>query len=370
MDSNPLFVPQKMGNLSVPNRVFLAPLTRNRAYDDGTPREDAAIYYAQRASAGLLISEAVDASPLGKGYINTPGMYTDKQVQAWKPITAAAHANGGRIFCQLGHVGRIRHSSIEPEGEQPVAPSAIRADAKTFTHKGYENVSKPRALSIEEIDQIIADYAQAAIRAMEAGFDGIEIHAANGYLISQFLHQYANKRNDEYGGSIENRCKFVMHIIDRLIEEIGAAKIGIRFSPNEEANDMKASDSLALYSYLIDELDKRELAYLHLVESFEGIDSDADKATTIKEIRKHWSGFYVANGNYTAKRAVKAVAEGWCDAVAIGHLFLANPDLPSRWLNDVPLNEPDEDTFYGGDQKGYIDYPFATYGRDGNYDFS
>jgi N-ethylmaleimide reductase len=369
MAHNHLFVPQEMGGLTVPNRVFLAPLTRNRAHDDGTPREDAAIYYAQRASAGLLISEAVDVSPLGKGYINTPGMYTERQVEGWKPITTAVHANGGRIYCQLGHVGRIRHSSIEPEGEQPVAPSAIQADAKTFTHNGYENVSKPRALSIKEIDQIVEDYARAAVRAIKAGFDGVEIHGGNGYLLSQFFHQYSNKRDDEYGGSIENRCRLALRIVDRLVKEIDADHVSIRLSPNEEANDMQVANPIELYSYLVSELDKRKLAYLHLVESFEGIDSNAEKATRIKKIRRHWNGFYVANGKYSAERAEKAIAKGWCDAVTIGQLFLANPDLPSRWHADIPLNKPDEDTFYGGTHEGYIDYPFATLGRDGRCKF-
>ena len=363
MAHDDLFVPHKMGDLVVPNRVFLAPLTRNRAYDDGTPWEDGAVYYAQRASAGLLISEAVDVSPLGKGYIKTPGLWTEPQVEGWRPITAAVHAAGGRIYCQLGHVGRIRHTSIEPRGEQPVAPSAVRAQARTFTHQGYQAVSEARALSAEEIDQIVEDYAHAASNAVRAGFDGVELHGANGYLMGQFLHQSSNTRDDNYGGSTENRCRFVLRVVDRLAQEIGAGRLAVRLSPNGEANDVAEPDPVGLYSYLVGELDKRALAYLHFIESFRGIDSDPDKAAVIKAVRKNWHGFYVANGNYTLERAEKAVAEGWCHAVAIGRLFLANPDLPSRWYQGAPLNEPDEKTFYGGAHKGYTDYPFATLGR-------
>lgn len=369
MTHDNLFVPHKMGDLVVPNCVFLAPLTRNRNYDDGTPWEHAAIYYAQRASAGLIISEGVDVTPLGKGYMNTPGIWTENHVQGWKQIVTAIHANGGRIYCQLGHCGRIRHLSIEPKGEQPVAPSAIRADARVHTHEGSKEVSEPRALNVEEIDQTVKDYAHATRCAMRAGFDGVEIHAANGYLLSQFLHQNSNKRNDDYGGSIENRCRLVLRVVDQLVQEIGAGKVAIRLSPNGEVNDVYDPNPEELYSYLVGELDKRALAYLHFVESFSGMNSDPEKAATIEAIRKNWNGFYVANGNYSVERAEKSIAEGWCHAVAIGHLFLANPDLPSRWYHNTALNEPDEDTFYGGTHEGYTDYPFATLGRDGNHDF-
>ncbi|GAB3676998.1 alkene reductase [Salinisphaera aquimarina] len=368
MPHDNLFMPHNMGDLVVPNRVFLAPLTRNRAHDDGTPWAHAAIYYAQRASAGLIISEAVDISPLAKGYIKTPGIYNDSHVAGWQPITAAVHASGGRIYCQLGHVGRIRHTSIEPAGEPPVAPSAIRADARTFTHEGFEAVSTPRALGVDEIDEIVEDYAHATRCAVRAGFDGVEIHSANGYLLNQFLHQGSNTRADDYGGAIENRCRLTLRVVDRVIQEIGAGRVSIRLSPNAEVHDVDEPDTQQLYGYLVDELDKRGLAYLHFIESFDGIDSDPDKAATIEAIRKHWHGFYVANGDYSAETAAKAIADGWCHAVAIGRLFIANPDLPSRWYHHVALNEPNDDTFYGGTHEGYTDYPFATLGRDDNHD--
>lgn len=364
-----LFRPQKMGDLVVPNRVFLAPLTRNRAHDDGTPWADSAIYYAQRASAGLIISEATQVTPLGKGYIKTPGIYTESHVEGWKPITAAVHANGGRIYCQLWHVGRIRHSSIEPAGEQPVAPSAIKAHAKTFTHDGFDWVSEPRALSVEEIDRIVEDYGHAARCAMEAGFDGVELHSANGYLLNQFLHAGSNTRDDEYGGSFENRSRFALRVIDRLIQEVGSSKVGIRLSPLGEVHDVDEPDKVGLYSYLVGELDKRELSYLHFVESFRDQDRTDEKASILKDILAHWHGFYVANGAYNAEMADKYVSEEWCHAVAIGRDFLANPDLPSRWYWGTALNEPDKDRFYGGTHEGYTDYPFATLGRDGDLDF-
>ncbi|WP_280566790.1 alkene reductase [Chromohalobacter sp. 296-RDG] len=361
-----LFVPHGVGDLTVPNRVFLAPMARNRAHDDGTPWADAAIYYAQRASAGLMISEAVDVSPLGKGYIKTPGIYTESHVEGWKPITAAVHANGGRIYCQLGHVGRIRNSSVEPEGEPPVAPSAIRAEAKTFTHDGFQDVSRPRALNVDELHQIMANYAHATRCAMRAGFDGVEIHSANGYLLNQFLAPGSNTRDDAYGGGIEHRCRFVLEVVDRVIQEIGAHKVGIRLSPLGEVNDVDEPDPEALYGHLVSELDKRGLAYLHMAESFSGIAGNPEKTATINAIRKHWYGFYVANGNYSLATAEKSIAEGWCHAVAIGRLFLSTPDLPSRWHHDIELNEPNKDTFYGGTHAGYTDYPFATLGRDGH----
>lgn len=357
-----LYVPHRMGDMIVPNRVFFAPVTRNRANDDGTPGQDAAIYYAQRASAGLLISEAIDVSPLAKGYINTPGIWTDAQVEGWTAITSATHAAGGRVYGQLGHCGRIRHTSIEPEGGQPVAPSAVRAHAKTFTHNGYQETSEPRELSIDEIDQIVADFAHAARNALRAGFDGVEIHAANGYLLNEFLQRNANHRCDSYGGSLENRSRLILRIVDRLVQDIGAGKVGIRLSPNGEANDAAEPETEKIYGHLVTELDKRGLAYLHLIESFEGLNSDPAKRATIEAVRKKWHGFYVANGAYTAERADRAVSQGWCHAVSLGHLYIANPDLPMRWHQDASFNVPDQATFYGGGKEGYTDYPCLPLG--------
>ncbi|TCD16039.1 alkene reductase [Oricola cellulosilytica] len=355
-----LLKPSKLGDISVPNRVFMAPLTRNRAHDDGTPWEEAATYYAQRANAGLIITEATQMHPLGKGYIQTPGIHEPKHVEAWKEITRAVHAAGGRIFVQLWHVGRIRHSSIEPEGEAPVAPTAEAAEAQTFTKKGFEPTSKPRELTVGEIEALVADYAKAARNAMEAGFDGVEVHCANGYLLNQFLHSGSNKRDDEYGGSIENRCRFPLEAVDAVIAEIGAGRVGVRTSPLGEANDVPEDDPRALYTYFHGELAKRGLAYLHVMESFPGSDRSEEKRAVIEDVRKAWNGFYITNGGYDAERAAEALETGHADAVAFGRPYISNPDLAVRIAMNVEWAEPNQETFYGGGEKGYTDYSDAT----------
>ncbi|TPW26217.1 alkene reductase [Pararhizobium mangrovi] len=358
-----LFEPLKLGNLIVPNRVFMAPLTRNRAHSDGRAKEMAATYYGQRASAGLILSEATQISEMGKGYIDTPAIQTDAQVEAWKPATAAVHANGGRIFCQLWHVGRISHSSLLPDGAQPVSSSAVRADAKTFIESGFADVSEPRAMTHDEVGQLIEQYAHAANQALRAGFDGVEIHAANGYLLDQFMQDGVNKRDDEYGGSIENRARLPLAIVDRMIKEIGSDRIGIRLSPLGEANAVSDSDPEALFTYVYQQLDAREIAYLHVVEGFQGVDFESENFAMIKRLRARWHGCYIANGGYDADMAAAKIDEGHTHAVAFGKPFIANPDLPERYRQGAALNEGNRETYYGGDAKGYTDYPFATLGR-------
>jgi N-ethylmaleimide reductase len=357
-----LFKPTKMGDLTVPNRVFMAPLTRNRANGDGTAKPLAATYYAQRASAGLIVSEATQINDFGKGYLDTPGIYTDAHVAAWKPVTAAVHANGGRIFCQLWHVGRISHTSLLPGGAAPVSSTDVAAKSKTFTAAGFEDTSKPRALSVDELPQLVEDYANSARRAIEAGFDGVEVHSANGYLLDQFLQDGINKRTDDYGGSIANRARLTLQVVDRVVAEIGAGRVGIRLSPRGQANDISDSDPLALFSHVYKELDARGLAYLHIVETFGG-EPNPEGEKLIKDLRAHWTGFYVANGAYDAASSAEVVASGHADAVAIGKPFIANPDLPERFRTGTTLNAQDQDTFYGGGAKGYTDYPFATLER-------
>lgn len=337
----------------------MAPLTRNRADNDtGIPSPMASEYYAQRASAGLIITEASQISPLAKGYVCTPGIYTQDQVAAWKDITRAVHEKGGKIFIQLWHVGRISHVSVLPDGETPVAPSEIVAkNAQTITANGREDVSKPRALTTEDIQNTIADYAAAAQNAKDAGFDGIEIHGANGYLIDQFLQDSSNKRTDEYGGSAENRSRFLLEIIEAVTKVWDSSRVGLRLSPTGVFNDMGDSDPLQTFGTLIHLLNDYDLAYLHFVERFPNLET-ADKDLRILDtLRRQWHGFYIANGDYNKQRAESSLEKGTADAVAFGRPYIANPDLVDRMQKGAVMNEIDAETIYGGDAKGYIDYP-------------
>ena len=356
MSIETLFKPVEMGDLVIPNRVLMGPLTRNRAHPDGTPWEKAAVYYAQRASAGLIITEATQVSAMGKGYINTPGIYTDAHVAAWREITDAVHAAGGRIFCQLWHVGRISHVSVLPEGRNPVSASAIQAAAQTFTESGFTDVSPPDALSLEGITETISDFRHGAVQAKAAGFDGVEVHAANGYLLDQFLQDKTNKRDDAYGGSIENRLRFPSEVIDAVTEVWGAGRTGIRLSPLGQANDMGDSDPEALYSAVYRMVSDKGLAYLHTVEEFPGAPLSEDQKAIVARLRAQFDGFYIANGGFDAERAASAIESGDTNAVAFGRPFLANPDLPERYRRGAELNAPDQTTFYGGDEHGYTDY--------------
>ena len=349
-----LYDPIVLGDMRLSNRVFMAPLTRNRATPSGVPGPWASTYYSQRASAGLIVTEATQISPMGKGYINTPGIHSEEQIAGWKPVVDAVHRSGGRIFLQLWHVGRISHSSLLPGNASPVAPSAIRARAQTVVATGFVDVSEPRALSLTEIQQTIEDYGRAASNAMAAGFDGVEIHAANGYLIDQFLKSQSNVRTDTYGGSAANRARFLGEVVEAVLNVWDPGRVGVRISPLGTFNDMGDADPEETFARVVDVLNGHRPGYLHVVEDTIPVDQKAD---FFGRLRTAWKGIYVANGGYDAERGERAVADGSADAVAYGRLFLANPDLPTRLSRRGPLNLPDTNSFYGGDERGYIDYP-------------
>ncbi len=352
-----LFTPTRLGDIAVANRIAMAPLTRNRALPDRVPSPLAITYYQQRASAGLIIAEATQISPLGQGYLDTPGIYSDAQVAAWKSVTDAVHAEGGRIVLQLWHVGRISHTSLLPEGEVPVAPSAIRANGKTFTANGFEDVSAPRALAIEEIPALIEDYRIAARNAIAAGFDGVEVHAANGYLIDQFLRDGSNHRSDAYGGSIENRTRLLFEVVSAVAETIGAARTGVRLSPVTPVNDAHDSDPQPLFDRAVERLDTiGGLAFIHVIEGATGGDRD-NLAFDYAGLRARFRGPWIANNGYDAARAEQAVASGYTDMVAFGRPFIANPDLVARLRSGAALADLDPATLYGGGEHGYTDYP-------------
>jgi len=360
MSNSNLFSPVQMGDLTLPNRVLMAPLTRNRAQGDGTPNALAETYYAQRASAGLIISEATQISPMGKGYIDTPGLHDATHIAAWKRITDAVHAGGGRIFAQLWHVGRISHNSLLPDGAAPHSPTDRAAAAQTFTHNGFEDTSKPARMSAADIRATLDDFKAAAQNAHDAGFDGVEVHAANGYLLDQFLQDGVNDRDDAYGGTIENRMRFLTEVLDAVETVWPKGRIGVRLSPLGQFNDVSDSDPEALFSAVYSALDARGLAYLHVVEAFPGADENPNETALMQRLRAQFHGFFIANGGYDAARGAQAVDSGHAHAIAYGRPFLANPDLPERFRLDAALNTPDGDTFYGGTEKGYTDYPFLA----------
>jgi N-ethylmaleimide reductase len=351
-----LFEPFRLGDLALPNRIVMAPLTRNRA-SRGTdaPHDLNARYYVQRASAGLLITEASQISRQGQGYIWTPGIYTAEQVAGWRKVTESVHSAGGRIVIQLWHVGRVSHVDLQAGGAAPVAPSAIRARTKTYLESGFADVSEPRALELSEIADIVGDYETGARLAQEAGFDGVEIHAANGYLLDQFMKDGSNKRTDAYGGSIENRTRLTLEVAEAVAAVWGPGRVGIRLSP-APVNDAADSDPQALFGHVVDGLDRLGLAYIHVIEGQTGGARDAIPFD-YGALRRAFRGAYIANNGYTRELAAEAVASGAADLVAFGKAYIANPDLVERFRLNAPLNEPDKATFYGGDARGYIDYP-------------
>lgn len=352
-----LFSPVKLGSISLSNRMVMAPLTRNRAGEGGVPQPINATYYEQRASAGLIITEATPISAMAHGYPALPGIYTDAQIAGWKKVTDAVHAKGGKIVLQLWHVGRISHPSLLPNNALPVAPSAIKPAGMAFTYQGLVDFVEPRALDASELPGIVADYVHAAKSALAAGFDGVEVHAANGYLLDQFLRDGSNKRTDNYGGSFENRARLLLEVTKAVIGVAGADKVGVRLSPVNPFNDMNDSNPQALFNYVADALSPLNLAYLHVVEG--GIHGGglADPFNFV-EFRKHFKGAYIANLAYDKARGNDAIASGHADAIAYGVPYIANPDLVERYKADAPLNEADSNTFYGGTDKGYTDYPF------------
>ncbi len=353
-----LFSPYRLGNLELPNRIVMAPLTRNRAGKGNVPNQLNATYYAQRASAGLIIAEATQVSPQGQGYPFTPGIHSPEQVEGWKLVTDAVHQEGGRIFLQLWHVGRISHPDLQPNGELPVAPSAIAPHGNASTFTGPKPYVTPRALEISEIPGIIEQYRQGAANALAAGFDGVEIHAANGYLLDQFLRDGTNHRTDEYGGAIENRARLLLGVIEAVISVWDADRVGVRLSPSGTFNDMHDSNPLATFGYTAQALNRFNLAYLHI---FEAIDADIRHGGTIvptSHLRNCFIGTLIVNGGYTREKGDAVLANKAADLVAFGTLFISNPDLPRRLALNAPLNPPDQATFYGGDERGYTDYPF------------
>ncbi|WP_454914721.1 alkene reductase [Xanthobacter sediminis] len=352
-----LFDSYRLGDITLSNRIVMAPLTRNRAVAGFVPSELAVEYYAQRASAGLIVTEASQISQQGQGYQDTPGIYTDAQVEGWRQITDAVHAKGGRIVIQLWHVGRVSHTSLQPGGAAPVAPSAIAAATKTYVNNTFADTSVPRALELAEIAGIVADYRRAAANAIQAGFDGVEIHAANGYLIDQFLKDSANHRTDAYGGSIANRTRFLLEVTDAIIAEIGAKRTGLRLSPVSPANGISDSDPQSLFNHAVEELEKRHPVYIHVVEGATGGPRDVAPGFSFEELRKRYTGTWMVNNGYDLGLATKTVAEGKADLVAFGRWFISNPDLVERLRRNAPLNEVDRDTLYGGGAKGYLDYP-------------
>jgi len=345
-----LFESVQLGSLVLANRVFMAPLTRTRADADGVPSEFAATYYSQRASAGLIVTEATQISPMGKGYLNTPGIHSHEQVRAWKQIVESVHRSGGRIFLQLWHVGRISHSSLLPNNVQPVAPSAIRANAHTHIATGAAQVSEPVALTASGIKETLADYQRAAANAKEAGFDGVEIHAANGYLIDQFLRTGTNQRTDKYGGVAANRVRFLTEAVEQVLEAWDSKQIGVRISPTVDFNDMSDDNPRDTFSVAVARLNGYGLGYLHVVEQAQDSKGSSEEDLALSAyLRTLWKGLYVVNGGYDGPKGEEAIRSGHADAVAYGRAFLANPDLPRRLQLGAALNELDPTTFYGGD---------------------
>lgn len=349
-----LFSPIKLGHYDLKNRVIMAPLTRSRADENGVPTDMIRIYYQQRAKAGLIISEGTQISPQGAGYPNTPGIYTQDQIEGWKRITDAVHDEGGRIFLQLWHVGRVSYPGIQPNGAPPIAPSAIKAEG---------DYVEPRELEASEINGIIQEYRTASENALAAGFDGVELHAANGYLIDQFLRDGSNQRSDHYGGSFENRARFLFDALQVVMEVWGADRVGVRLSPTNSFNSMSDSNPEGLFNHVVKGLNPLDLAYLHVVEG-DFVGSASEAVTTsydAKSLQTMYTGTYMANQGYTKDLANQAIRKGNVDLVSFGDLYISNPDLPERFWHNAPLNETDLDTRYGGDEKGYIDYPALNF---------
>ncbi len=374
-----LFSSYQLGSLKLPNRIVMAPLTRNRASQGNVPHQLNATYYAQRASAGLIIAEATQVSPQGQGYPFTPGIHSPEQVVGWKLVTDAVHQQGGRIFLQLWHVGRISHPDLQPDGALPVAPSAITPKGEASTYEGPKPFVTPRALETSEIPGIVEQYRQGAANALAAGFDGVEIHAANGYLIDQFLRDGTNQRTDKYGGSVENRTRLLLEVTEAVTSVWDANRVGVRLSPSGTFNDMRDSNPLETFGYAAQSLNQFDLAYLHI---YEATDADIKNGGVIvptnslrvsvrgasrREAPPQEAGFtntLIVNGGYNREKGDAVLANKAADLVAFGTLFISNPDLPQRLAMNAPLNQADQTTFYGGTEKGYTDYPFWSVAKE------
>lgn len=363
-----LFQPIALGPYTLPHRVAMAPLTRSRAGQPGdVPTAMNAEYYRQRASASLIITEATQISRQGQGYAWTPGIYNAEQVQAWRAVSTQVHESGGLIFMQLWHVGRVSHPSFQPDNARPVAPSALPVPGKTFIVDAdgngvWSDVPVPRALQTPEITDIIDDYRRAARNALDAGMDGVEIHAGNGYLLDQFINSNSNQREDAYGGSLENRARLLLEVVAAVVDEVGAERVGVRLTPMGRFMGMGDETPQATFGYIVRSLNQWTLAYLHLVEPAvvgtvkdEHFDPRWDEI--IGQLRAAWDGVLMIAGGYDPETAEQALIDGRADIIAFGRAFLANPDLPRRIRDGLPLNAPDPSTFFGGDQRGYVDYP-------------
>jgi N-ethylmaleimide reductase len=352
-----LFQPYTLGAIKLPNRMIMAPLTRGRAGEKRIPNALMAEYYLQRASAGLIISEATQISEQGAGWREAPGIHTDEQVKGWQMTTDAVHKAGGRIFLQLWHTGRASHPDFQPGGVLPVSASAIAIVGEAHTPLGKKPYVAPRALELDEIPLVVQDYANATRRAQEAGFDGVEIHAANGYLIDQFLRDGSNKRTDAYGGNIANRARFLLEVTEAVVKAWSPERVGIRLSPKSSFNSMHDSDPIATFTHVAQELNQFGLVYLHSLEALPGHMLAEEGEEVSKHMRRAFQGTFMINGGYDAVKGSEAITNGDADLVAYGVPFLANPDLPERYRRGVELNAPDQATFYSPGVKGYTDYP-------------
>lgn len=354
-----IFLPGRIGPFELKNRIAMAPMTRCRSGPEGVPTELNALYYAQRASAGLIVTEATQVSPQGVGYVDTPGIHNSSQAEGWKKVIKEVKRRGSRIFLQLFHCGRISHPDLQEGGALPVAPSEVRPAGELHTREGKKPYPTPRALATDEIPGVVEQFRSAAEYALEAGFDGVEIHSANGYLPAQFLEDKTNRRTDEYGGSVENRCRFTLEVTEAAAGVLGAERVGVHISPGNPFNDMGDSDPEGLYTHLARELGKMGLAYLSVseIDLSTGEYSGEPNAVT-RKIRDIFDGPYMTNGGYDHEKAEKVLEGGRADLVSFGRLYIANPDLPERFRTGAELNEPDPSTFYGRAEEGYTDYPF------------
>jgi N-ethylmaleimide reductase len=345
-----LFTPIQVGRYTLPNRLVMAPMTRSRSDEAGVPSDLVATYYEQRADAGLIIAEGTFPSAMGKGYVRTPGIYTDEQVAAWKKVTNAVHAKGGKIFLQIMNCGRISHPSMLPNNAQPIAPSAIKAAGQSWTGAGMEDFVTPRELTTDEVSGVIGEYRLATRRALEAGFDGVELHTASGYLPEQFLSSDTNQRKDKYGGSVENRARFVLDALKEMIAEAGADRVGIKISPEMNFNDISDANPQETYTYLVEQLAPLNLAYLHV--ALFGAKTDYHAL-----LRPLFKGAYLMGSGLDKAKAEQVLESNQADATVFGGAFLANPDLVERFKQNAPLNTPNKDTFYSPGAEGYTDYP-------------
>lgn len=358
-----LFTPINLGAMKLANRILMAPVTRSRYAEDGIPNELHAEYYAQRATAGLIVAEATNISPQGRGYAATPGIWSEEQVVGWKKVTDAVHAAGGKIVSQLWHVGRFSSVELQPDGAAPVAPSAIKAEGDTYTTKGFVPVSMPRALETDEIPGIIEQYKRAAENAKRAGFDGVEVHSANSYLLDQFLRDSTNHRTDQYGGSIENRASLTLEVTEAIVNIWGNERVGIRLSPvtPDAGNTPPDSNVMAMYGYLIQQLNAFDLAYLHFVEGATATSREVPEGVDMDALSAQFNGPFIGNNNYDLDMAIERRAQGKIDAVAFGRLFISNPDLVERLRRGAELTIAPRESYYGGGAKGYTDWPVGNY---------